>query len=328
MAAESEFGVVRAATSERAAETSELLADLVPRIAALIPGACPSTVEVWLQRELAIYRNEPFPDHVAGMTEYAQGRIYLRDRDAELRLHLAHELVHLMLTNEWDALPAVLEEGLCDYVAFDIASDSRSPLRVWRLLEAGGVFGGIDATVEIRAPRHDSRRGRMESHSLRLAAHGARQATMIDVLEMSDQEVFDRSTEQGGTGLYGVGYFVVGRIVMRHGYEGLHRLCIAAGGRRIPAATVLEAAGLRQDAESLRLEVAAEFSAHDLPDLAPLCAVDLAISLSELGRQLYPKQGAIEFLRSARPSLSLSTSRARLPLIASSTFVSALIERW
>lgn len=330
-AVESSYGVVRARSAEDANDASLALERLVPRVLATLPGAEERPIEVWLQNELMIWQGSPFPDHVAGMAEYEHGRIYLRDEDAELELHLAHELVHLMLGPEWDTLPAVLEEGLCDHVAHEVASDARSSLRVWRLLEAAGAFGGIDATLELRLPREGERRGRSEAHDVRLGVRDRSVVALDQMLALDDSAVFRRSTDDAGGGLYGVGYFVIGRIVERHGYEGVLELCRDAqreGKKRVGFEAILAAAELTTDPESLRRAASAALSPHDLPAIAPLCADMLVEALIEIGRPHYPDHRAISFLRSARVSLALSGSRARLPLLASSGFVSAFIEGW
>jgi hypothetical protein len=326
-----EFGTVRAANDESAALAAEYLESLVPRLHAMLPGTEPRAVEVWLQHELEIYRGARFPDHVAGMAEHDHSRIYLRERDIELDLHLAHELVHLLLGRDWDTLPAVLEEGLCDYVAYELAGDSRSTLRAWRLLEAASAFGGLDAVVELRVPSEASRRGRLEQHELRLAANGLPPARPLTLIELSDNEVFEKSTVEVGAGLYGVGYLVVHRIVERSGYHGLHRMCAeaaASGLAQVGTDAILAAAELDPSAETWRRAAMAEITAHDLPELAPLCASTLCDVLLELAGEHYPEHEAVEFLRAARPTLKLTTSRARLPLLASSTIVSRVIERW
>ncbi len=330
-AVESEFGVVRAASEASARSTEDLLAELVPRLRELMPGMRDRPVEVWMQKQLELFRGEPFPEHVAGMAEYAQSRIYLRDEDAELKLHLAHELVHLMLGSDWDSLPAVLEEGLCDYAAYDVVDDSQSTLRAWRLLEAGGAFGGIDATIEFRLPRDAMHRTRSETHEMRLGVKAAAIPSIAEVLALDDDQVFERSTHDEGAPLYGVGYFIVTRIIERRGYEGLHALCVEAGrsGRSIVAPDrILKIADLEGDPEALRRAVEAELDPHDLPGLTPLCADVLAASLTNYAKTTYPSASAREFLLAARPQLSLRSSRARLPLAYSNSFVTALHTHW
>jgi hypothetical protein len=331
LAVDSAYGVVRAKDESAASDASRALDRLVPRVLAVLPGVEERPIEVWLQRELMIWRGAPFPDHVAGMAEFEHGRIYLRDEDAELELHLAHELVHLMLGPEWDTLPAVLEEGLCDHVAHEIAGDSRSALRVWRLLEAAGAFGGVDARVEFRLPGQDRRRGNSQVHEVRLGAGDPSASSLSAIVALDDSAVFRESTADAGGGLYGVGYFLIERIVTRRGYDGVLELCrdaARAGKPRVALDAILAAAELTDDREALRLAAGAELSAHDLPVIAPLCARTLAELLVEIARPHYPEHEAIPFLRAARVSIALANSRARLPLLASSGFVSALVERW
>lgn len=330
-AASGDFGIVRAATEDHAVEGRALLDEVVPAVRAVLPETRERSIEVWLQHEIEIYRGSPYPDHVAGMAEYGRGRIYLRDRDAELKLHLAHEIVHLLLGDAWETLPPILEEGLCDHVAYAIVGDPRSMLRAWRLLEAAGSFGGIDATLEFRLPRTEERRARSQSEKLRLGADKVVVTSLVSTLELDDGEVFKRSTVDSNSGLYGVGYFVIDRIVDRHGYEGLHDLAKrarAAGMPSIPSAWILEAAELRDDEDSLRAAVGASFLPHELRHIVILCSNALAATLIDRAGDLYPQYDSIGFLRAARPSLSLPTSRGRMPLIISDPFVAAVVERW
>lgn len=322
---------MRAATEDHAVEGRALLDEVVPAVRAVLPETRERSIEVWLQHEIEIYRGSPYPDHVAGMAEYGRGRIYLRDRDAELKLHLAHEIVHLLLGDAWETLPPILEEGLCDHVAYAIVGDPRSMLRAWRLLEAAGSFGGIDATLEFRLPRTEERRARSQSEKLRLGADKVVVTSLVSTLELDDGEVFKRSTVDSNSGLYGVGYFVIDRIVDRHGYEGLHDLAKrarAAGMPSIPSAWILEAAELRDDEDSLRAAVGASFLPHELRHIVILCSNALAATLIDRAGDLYPQYDSIGFLRAARPSLSLPTSRGRMPLIISDPFVAAVVERW
>jgi hypothetical protein len=333
LAIEGTHGSVRATSLESAKRGEEWVAALVPAIRAALPATRERTLDVWLQQEIELWRGSPYPGHVAGVADHARGRIHVRDGDAQLEAHLAHEIVHLLLEDSWRPLPAALEEGLCDFTACAVVERGAPTLRVWRLLEAAGALGGLDVVVEVRLPRGGAARARTETLPLRWKLAEERPLDLAATLALDDSELFTRSTEDGGSGIYGIGYFLVSRIAQRRGIEGLHGLCRSASREQrpmVPASWLLAAAGLTAaaaDPQQLRAELASEFDGRDLPEIAALIADVLADEIVAAGRVHWPGVEGVELMRAARPFFGLAGSRVRLPLVWSERVVAAVIER-
>lgn len=269
--------IVRAETAAEAQELDAMVAQLRPRILNLLPdSALAQPIEVWLQDELSLYR---FAHNAAGDAEglwvEAHNRILL-DRDAEdVRRTLSHELVHASLGSSWSTLPGSLEEGLCDWVAAQVSDSGTARLRAGRLSSAALLCGGLGIELEIQDESSTgSRFGPAWTTRVLLRGHGAAQ----DTDPRSHLQVFKlqaglSSTKLGGgekRGLYGLAYFLVHRVIERHGIEGLHKLCLEAASREllyIPSTWLLSAADLARDKEEWRAAVASCLGPDELVEL-------------------------------------------------------------
>lgn len=329
---EGDYGTVRAATDANADDAARLVARLIPRVRGLLPDTRERSVDVWLQPQIELYRGSPYPQHIAGMADDAKSRIHLRSGDPDLELHLAHELVHLMLGDSWKALPGVMEEGLCDLVASRVvggASGQRHHAR--RMLEAAGYFGGFEALLEMRRPGADPMPRRTEVYHLRLAFDEVVDLGVEHALAMDDAEVFERSTQESGIGLYGLGYLLTWAIVEARGFEGLRELCADAkhdGEERVPARRLLAAAGAGKGAEGCRRLIDEALGPECLPQLADLLADSLASTALDIARDDHPVKDASGFLAFCSPRLGLLGSDVRFALQQSDAFAGALRTHW
>lgn len=330
-AVDASFGVVRAGTAAEARQVSDVSKELIERVRALVPGLLDRRIEVWVQPEIELVRGEPYPEHIAGMTDFERGRIHVRTDDARLAVHLAHELVHALLGASWRALPGVLEEGLCDLVAALVAGEEGREHHVKRVVEAAALFGGYDVILELDGPRRSLLEPRGVRTRLRLSFDRVSGLSASQVLRLDDEGVFDRATSDEGVGLYGIGYLVAYRIVQSGGFAALHELCrraAAAGESQIPERWVLEQASIRPDPSGFRTAIEAALGIEELPAIAALMGDDLARAAVAVARENYAFDGAADFLARARPRLRLLRGEAVYELASVPRFAAAVHAAW
>ena len=327
-AVRSDFGVVRAATDEQARRVSGLSERLIPRLRDLLPGLRDHDLEVWVQKEIELVRGSPYPEHIAGMADYENGRIHLRRSDTSLELHLAHELVHVLLDDSWSSLPGVLEEGLCDLVAALLTGQEGEAHHARRLVESTAFFGGFDVIIDVR---NQNRRyhGRKVGHRMKLSFEKLSELTVNEVLELDDEQVFKHATEDTGVGLYGLGYLVTLAIVERIGFEGLHALCSRTdqhGVEQIPASVICLSAGAGEDGRGLPRLLMSFLGSDELPVLARVLADGLAEAAAGVGRSEF--EDAEQFLEEGDPRLGLVGHSSRIALRGVEEFRDQLRKRW
>jgi len=306
----SSAGTVHADSEQSARQVRDRLDELAPAVRNLLPGTEDRPIEVWVQQRLEVYRGFPYPPHIAGMADFENSRIHVRDGDDNVSLHLAHELVHITAGKDWKRLPGILEEGVCDLVAVSIVPEAGREQHVKRLVEACALLGGLRAMIELRRPEHP---GSIRA-DVRLVLDDSQEMSLTEVLSLSPQDVFHRATGDGGVGLYGVGYLIARRIVDRSGFEGLHRLCKRAarqGHEQIPPQWVLAAAQLDGSREQLQRAVIEEFGPQEVLALAELMSDELAQTVLDIGRHFYGDVSAEDFLETANPLFSMARMGAR-----------------
>lgn len=324
------FGVVRAETPAAAEEMGELAEELLPRVRGLLPDTRERQVEVWLQPDIELIRGAPYPEHIAGMADFEQARIHLRQRDERLRLHLSHEMVHLLLGDSWSPLPGVIEEGMCDIVAVLLAPAEGQEHHVKRLIEASGFFGGFEAMLEVASTPVRRPPQLRETHHLRLTFADQPRLSIREALELDDRQVFELATAEDGVGLYGLGYLVTLAVVQRVGFEGLHDLCDLAIQRqleRVPIDWLLREGGLMAGGSGLRRALARFVGPAELEQMAGLLAVTLAEAVAEIAAD-GPQTSLDAFLRQGRPVLRIPQVAQAVPLERIAPFMAALRERW
>lgn len=237
-----EGGEVRAETPEVAERFARLLSDVRPKIAERVPGLSRGEVEVWvgdLRSELEL------PSWVSGATlslprRDHPRRAYVFDQEDGAGT-LAHELVHALLDETWDALPQVVEEGLCGAVADAVTHSTVEARRVHSLRS---LRAGLVLTLSFAAPR----RGELTVQArlpILLPGGKPRERTLAELFALDSQALYRGSPEDAELA-YAVGFLVVDELFRRQGVGGLRDLCVRARGegrKTIPAAWVLAACG-------------------------------------------------------------------------------------
>lgn len=254
-----DFGTVRAATEEVAGRVSDQVEEILPKLERILVDLLVREVEVWVQDRIELYDGAPYPEHIAGMADFSRGRIHLRNTDQRVAVHLAHELVHVLLGPSWRPLPGVMEEGLCDLVAALVVPVEGRRHHVKRLVEASGFIGGLEVVLAVSVPAypgaspglsHDpsDRSGGMVRRRARvqLLVDADPSLDPVAVLSLDEGAVFDRATGDDSVGLYGLGYLFALALVERVGFDGLNGLCLRAAEESmdlVPATWVLRACG-------------------------------------------------------------------------------------
>lgn len=262
------LGPVRAPTRLEARWLADRLVELRPQVAALLGDARRDTPELWLVESMdddaAVAR---LGDHFSGATikqDDVPVRIVLRrDEDRErLSTALAHELTHALLGPSWGALPAALEEGLCDHVSATLVPESgRGATRLlW------GVLYARDLRLAVHGARFSARVEGGSRVTTKTTIHGEVRFGRDDdggddlpaldallAIETSDELYGRFASPDALARAYGAAYTLTRRIVARGGLQALRALCERAraeGLRTIPPAWLLRA-GAAQSARAL-----------------------------------------------------------------------------
>jgi len=260
---------VRGETERETRELARSLDRLSDEILRLLPYSRLESVEVWLQDQPRLYS---FPAQkrtdAEGLYSAAHDRILLsRDAD-DVERTLAHELCHAALGPTWSTLPGSLEEGLCDVVSTLLVPEGAARLRAGRLASAALACGGLRLEVGLSDANGSNEWTR------RLLLSGA---------DLEDQHLDVFTVEAGLTSspvdarekrsYYGLAFFIVERIVDRHGISGLAELCSEArrrGHAEVPRDILLAAAGLGHSVFEWKRAAAASFGASELNELVKM----------------------------------------------------------
>jgi hypothetical protein len=322
------YGVVRADTAEQARELAETLVDLRPRVVALLPDAVDRSTEVWLDSRL---RGSELADdrNVAAVTNVSAGRIQLRGDDAGIDLDflLAHELVHALMGESWDPLPAVMKEGLCDTLAARLVPRSAAPARALRLFAARFAFGDQALDLALNEPGLGGRWGTR----IDIASPGVERRGPMDALALRGRGVRLQGDVDDEDALYGYGLLVVERSVDRVGLEGLHMLCIAAdeqGEDVVPSDWLLWAAGLDADPRSWDRALAEAFGPPELDALTAHLAEGLSDAIVGNCRYRFPDFDAVGFREAADLTLGLHGGELEVDLRELPTLEAAIDKVW
>lgn len=201
-------GVVRAFDAEEARQLSSIATEVTVEVCRLL-GVEP--------RSFVIHAYADDADHAGGIRVERDRHGQIIGRTIELRAGvwsaprflIAHEITHWSVAGSpWDRLPHAAEEGLCDFVAGQVAPKSRDE----RVLDLKArAARGLDAPID-------------------------------DVLALTSR-TWEHADAGAKTSAYALGYFLVERI----GLERLRRLCesgVAQGPSDVSTEQLLEAAGL------------------------------------------------------------------------------------
>lgn len=279
------LGVVRAGDAATAEHFGELVQDIQPRVAHLVPDTPERDTEVWVQEKLQHRYGQAAPPNVKGFTlidsGHTRGRIHMRANTDYPEWFLAHELVHALLGRTWSTLPGVLEEGLCDVVAARLNPEVGPRIRALRAIEASMWFGKMRLRVSHEG--HLESRGEDELDVWFHYDRGSANQDLAQVLEPSTLE-FKRRFQEMSDSLYGLGFLIADRIVRDQDFSGLHNLCLDAKQRglsTIPAHELLAQAGLTEPADRYAApwELLGEAEFDPWVDLLPTFHADLIVQL-------------------------------------------------
>lgn len=310
IALETAYGEVRAEDHATAAEFAELYEELVPRVREILPGTREREIDLWVQKELRVYRHRPRHASVRGFTlvDGTSGprRIHLQE-DGQSSWYLSHELVHALVSEEWAPLPGLLEEGLADHVAEMLNPREAGHIRAQRLLNASVFTGGLAVGIVYSYPESQaSPRGWKRCHrDSRIQPGEALDPALVQELLETPREELRRRDDDLPEAFYGISWLIVSRIVERRGLEGLHRLCLdatEAGERLVAADTLLAAAEIDLD----RLDPQFLASCCRRSDIYAVARLEPDLFAEQVVEVLAPWEasfGARSALRYLRPAL-------------------------
>lgn len=294
-----EVGSVHSDGALAAREMADALEELAPRVAALLPGARPRRVDVWVQEEPHLFRfGRPAHQEADGFWAQGPGRIHLRAGADDPRRTLAHELVHAFLGPEWDALPGTLEEGLCDWISGLAVPTGARRMRAGRLSAAAFCLGGLALRIEVTTPPDPRYPGMELAYGATVVLEGILDSPLdpLEVFQVRAGLSTVRVPAARKKALYGLAYLVIGRAVERVGLDGLHALCLRAraeGRSSVPEEWLLEAADLPPGgAAAWGRVIEDELGRADLAELVEMYP-DFLLSTV---RQLLPDPEAFESL--------------------------------
>jgi len=273
-------GVARAHDPLRADELARWMDELVPEIRATLPATVDRPSDVWLQRELRFGRSRrALPLEVKGLT-LKDSRILLVESDEDLRETLCHELVHHLLDESWEPLPAVIEEGLCERVSEELAAGDPIDFRARRLAIAALYLGAIEGDVVVRGS------SRLPGSRVAFPVEFSVPHSGIppaDVLAV--RESFRKIRRGRINGFhYAFGYWVVDRILLGGGYARLHALARRAGDAGedlVPPAWLLREAALPPEPSRWRERVLESLDRRAIAELIHLIGGPLARAIAE-----------------------------------------------
>lgn len=192
---------------------------LTPAVRGVLGDARSVAPEVWLQRELSASWWGAAPHHHAGLVPSHADRIHMRaspDGQPPGDLVLAHELTHLLLPGRVRAgLPWAVEEALCEVVAQAVSGGSEAEASRWWLLLFGwsGLAGrppALRLAVDLPGEAAPTWLGR-----LALDVPGSSGPSRpISLAFTAEAPPADEPTDRAERG---VAFFVVQRVVARHG---------------------------------------------------------------------------------------------------------------
>jgi hypothetical protein len=300
-----------------------LLELLAPRVRALLPDTKNDKVEIWVQRELALYTHWSVDQDVPAFTLEGERRIHMAENSyRELSSALAHELVHALLGSGWESLPPVAEEGLADWVQEALHPELAASMRADHLAKASAAFGGMRFGLWCSRSIQGGRR----LASFTFPGPIAGQEPILDpqlAIDVgstaSGESSVWRPYEVSVTDprLYGIGYLTVARAIERVGLDGLYGLCqraIEEGLGRVPGAWLLKAADLSREPEHWRQVIVSRVGRNELKALGHSLAPFLADLLTRGLPPSAQNAGAESFLARYRPRLGLEHGVVRLPL--------------
>jgi hypothetical protein len=244
-AIDSAWGTVHSARRDDAIRISAVVDRVAPRIAASLPARATTPLDIRLVPRMS-------RPHWGGATfTTAAGRwieVPQDGHDDAARAILAHEIVHFWLGAEWEALPAVLEEGLAILVAQSAVPEAAQRERAELAIVLGTL---LDGSVTIAAPTESGPAGPTVTaervmYSVRAQMDVRDIPPLREAFALDARELARLSSPGARAVLDAVAYVVVERIGVAH----LHDLCeqaLVQGHARIPARWLWSAARIDPD---------------------------------------------------------------------------------
>ena len=320
------YGDARAETKGRARKLAVLLRQLAPRVAETLPDTRGWPDEVWLS-DFADLPDVARRHDVVGLTELGARRVRVRDdrlgRDADFVL--THELVHALLGESWDPLPALMKEGLCDSVASRLAPDAAVRVRAVRLVDASFSDPGMALELWYSEP------GLATRTSIPIPTAGVRRLDPVTALEVGGNGLHGETPGRDESALYGYGLLLTDRIVDHMGFDGLHDLCVrarAAGHDVVPAPWLLAAAGLDARPATWRAALLGALEAPELAAQAELLQADISGFLVHTFRNRYPGLTGEDFLDRSLPTLGWQGGDTRVAVAMVDGLRSDIVDGW
>ena len=321
-------GTVRAGDTPSAERLAAMLIDLQPRVRALLPGTRDRSTEVWLGASVL---PEEMQEHqgVVALTELPSGRILIGGEGHGLGSDflLAHELVHALMDESWDPLPAIMKEGLCDAIACRLVPEQGPRVRAMRMFGARFAFGEQQLDLAVTEPSFGGRLGL----GIRVAAPDFERRDPLAALAIAGHGIHLHAELQDEDVLYGYGLLLVERTIERAGLDGLHALCMRARDERLPllpSEWVLWAAGMDAGATSWRTALAEALGPAEMQELARQIGDGVAEAIVANLRYRYADFSAQEFLGHADASLGLRGGSLELPLTALPVLAERVVADW
>lgn len=326
-------GAVTAAVEGQARWVADELVRMHDAVRVLLPGSRDVAVDV----QLVDFEDDPaLRDRpgVVGLAAPDAQRIRLRaglDRD-RLRYALAHELVHALLGPDWDPLPAIVKEGLCDVVAIELVPEAAAYIRARRLFDASLAFGGDMALEVLYFEPTAGRRAQLVIPLGDTSDAETPHRTPLQALALAGRGMHLSDRLADGDALYGYGFVIVERIVRAEGdYEVLGDMARTAsevGHDVVPAEWLLAAADLGVDRRSWSLALRDAVSAPELVQQFDYAEEPLtAVLVSDL-RLRFPDFTGPEFLERALPTIGWAHDDVRLPLGEVPALRASVLDEW
>lgn len=315
-------GQVWAESTIEAKRFAQLLDEYAPKVHALLPGTQTGEVHLWVQEELRYYRHRHYghSTHGIAIPGGPPFQINVRRDTVSPAWIVNHELTHAFLGPDWETLPGLLEEGLCDYVATQVAPECGPFVRMDRLVEANPYGEGFRFTLSF------AQWDRLRGHTVdRLFVDvNSKNPDRLDIAEVLGRPSL--GVHQRVPGGYGVGYVMVFRIIENVGLHGLHELCLRAkqfGHDCIPVEWTFRAAGYEPGA-NLQAPLLAACGQAELRELARILAEIIAdVILAALN----PDEDPIAQIEERKAHIELRPGVA-LPLADIQAVRDALRAKW
>jgi hypothetical protein len=310
-------GTVHANTPELAAAVAGLMDEFAARLRRELPATRDEPLSVWVQERPQAPWGARSDEHIVAFRHHWTNRIHLTEGSPTLAQDLAHELVHALADDSWDAVPPALMEGFCDRIAVRIAPPGES-LHAGRLLLAAEALGGPRLLIRMRTG------GGFDTGAVHLSAATSPVTDPAMVFDRSSAAVdaFADTAHKGG--LYGLGYLAAGRLLERAGLAETHARLIEAAQQPEPVATaqLAEAAGLAGGRAAWQAALGDELE-RDLATVATGIADRIVDGVRQwaAGRGAADSRAAIE---AADPELRIEGRKSAVRLLALPAFVAQL----